>query len=223
MIGVLVELIISWIILWVIAKKHLTVLGIAPNKQRLGHLGKGFLMAAICCIAYYAIQTLANGSSWTINRSMTIVGFFKSCWWVFVSVLFEELIFRGALLYLAIKKLGAVKASLLSAVCFGIYHWFSYNAFGNPVQMFFIFLATGVFGFMLAMAFAKTNSLYLPIGLHFGWNLLNIVLFSHGPLGKQLFINTGGHALQGIPSLLVFLFQVVALPLVAWWYFKGRK
>jgi len=85
---------------------------------------------------------------------------------------------------------------------------------------------TGIFGLVLAFAFAKTKSLYLPVGLHFGWNLFNIVVFSNGPLGEQIFIKTNGNQLQGILSLLVFLFQVFALPLLTFWYlkrFSGRK
>jgi membrane protease YdiL (CAAX protease family) len=103
-------------------------------------------------------------------------------------VLFEELIFRGALLYLAIGKFGVKTACTLSAVCFGAYHWFTYNLFGSPVQMVIVFLMTGIFGFTLAYAFAKTKSIYLPVGLHLGWNLFTIVVFSNGPLGQQIFI-----------------------------------
>lgn len=136
------------------------------------------------------------------------------------SVLFEELIFRGALLYIAIKKLGIKKGCFLSSVCFGTYHWFSYNAFGNPVQMVIIFLTTTIFGLMLAFAFAKTKSLYLPVGLHFGWNLFNIVVFSNGPLGQQIFIKTNENHPQGFLSLFVFQFQVFALPLFTYLYFK---
>ncbi len=41
----------------------------------------------------------------------------------------------GEDLYIAIKKLGVTKACILSAICFGIYHWFSHEVIGNPVQM----------------------------------------------------------------------------------------
>ena len=73
------------------------------------------------------------------------------------------------------------------------------------------------------MSFAKTKSMYLPIGLHLGWNLFNIVLFSNGPLGKQLFMKANESHLEGIPSLLVFLFQIVALPLLVFGYFKFKE
>jgi hypothetical protein len=220
MIGIIIELIVSWLSLWFIEKQHLSVLGFKPTKSRVANLCVGVLLAGFCCSIYHVMSTAFADNSWTTNKHLNFQTIVASCWWTLKSVLFEELIFRGALLYIAIKKLGIRKACILSAVCFGIYHWFSYNAFGNPLQMVVIFLMTAIFGLVLAFAFAKTKSFYLPVGLHFGWNLFNIVVFSSGPLGQQIFIKTNENQLQGILSLLVFLFQVFALPVLTYLYFK---
>jgi hypothetical protein len=133
-------------------------------------------------------------------------------------VLYEELIFRGALLYILIKKLGVKTACLTSAIGFGVYHWFTSGAMGNPLQMTFVFVMTGIWGAMFAMAFARTKSLYLPIGLHFGWNFISTVIFSQGPLGIQLLNGSGGQKLGGALSVIVFLFQLSAVPLITYWY-----
>lgn len=218
MLGIIVELIISWLLLWFVYKKHLTVLGFTPTKSRLLNLLFGFLAAAICCAIYYMSFTVLAHNSWIINDAFTAKKMAASSWWTFISVLYEELIFRGVLLYIAIQKLGPKTACILSAICFGIYHWFSMGALGNPMQMIVIFFMTGIWGFMFAMAFAKTKSLYLPIALHFGWNLISTVVFSQGPLGSQLLISNGGQKLVGILSLIVFLFQVFAVPLITYWY-----
>jgi membrane protease YdiL (CAAX protease family) len=220
MAGIIVELVISWLLLWFIYKKHLTVLGFAPTKTRSLNLLFGFVTAAVCCAVYYMSFTVLAGNRWTINKTFTGEKLAVGAWWILISVLYEELIFRGALLYIAIQKFGTKKACILSAVSFGVYHWFSMGAFGNPVQMIIIFGMTGIWGFMFAMAFAKTKSLYLPIGLHFGWNLVSTVVFSQGPLGNQLLISSGGQKLGGILSVVVFLFQVFAIPLVVYWYLK---
>lgn len=220
MIGILVALALSWLLLWFFEKKHLTVLGIVPNNTRLINLCIGFLLASICCLIYFGVKTLFENIPIIINKNFTMMAALKSSWWVFISVLFEELIFRGALLYLAIKFIGVAKACILSAVCFGIYHWFTFNAFGNPVEMLFIFLMTGLWGYMFAMAFARTRSLYLPVGLHLGWNLINIVVFSYGPLGEQLVYKYCGPPLPAVQSLIIFAFQVFPLPLLAFWYMQ---
>ncbi|WEK69334.1 MAG: CPBP family intramembrane metalloprotease [Candidatus Chryseobacterium colombiense] len=223
MIGIIIELIISWLLLKFVPKKNLSVLGLKPNPTRLTQWYIGFLLAAAICSLYHIMETAFINNSRVLNKQLTSSTVLMSLWWVVKSVLFEELLFRGALLYLIIEKWGNTKACLFSAICFGIYHWFSYNAFGNPFQMGIIFIMTAIFGWMLAVSFAKTKSLYLPVGLHLGWNLFNIVIFSNGPLGKQLFIKTNANHLEGIPSLLVFIFQIIALPLLMYGYFKIRS
>lgn len=223
MIGIIIELIISWLLLNFIAKKDLSVLGFKPTPTRLVHWSIGLLLAAAVCTLYHIMTTAFINNGWILNKQLTLSVLLMGIWWVLKSVLFEELLFRGALLYLAIEKWGTTKACILSAVCFGVYHWFSYSAFGNPFQMVIIFVMTSIFGWMLAVSFAKTKSLYLPIGLHLGWNLFNILIFSNGPLGKQLFIKANTNHLEGIPSLLVFLFQILALPLLILAYFKLKK
>lgn len=101
----------------------------------------------------------------------------------FRSVLYEEVIFRGAIFYIALKGLGPTKGLWLSFTAFGIYHWFSLGATGQPVQMIFIFLITAAAGWMYAYAFLKTNSLCLPIRLHLGWNCVGSILFQVGLSG----------------------------------------
>lgn len=218
MAGIIVELIFSWLLLWFISKKHLSVLGFTPTNSRLFHLSFGFLAAAICCTIYNMSFTVFANNTWTINEDFTGLKMAKSSQWTIISVLYEELIFRGALLYIAIQKLGTKKACILSAISFGVYHWFSMGAFGNPVQMIILFCMTGIWGFMFAIAFAKTKSLYLPIGLHFGWNLMSSVVFSQGPLGNQLLINVGGEKIGQFLSAVIFIFQVFAVPLITFWY-----
>lgn len=223
MIGILAELAISWLLLWFFAKKNLNALGFTPDKNRIIMLGVGLLLSGICCILYHFLKTSLADNSWTLNNQLSFTILLKSTWWTFVSVLFEELLFRGAILYLFLKAFGINTACILSAVSFGIYHLFSYNAFGNPVQIAVVFLMTAIFGLALAYCFARTQSLYLSVGLHFGWNFFNIVIFSSGPLGAQVFVKANTNELQGITSLAVLLFQVAALPLLTWWYLNHLK
>jgi len=218
MAGIIVELIISWLVLWFICRKHLSVLGFAPTKGRLLHLGIGLLIAGSCYTLYQLMTTACTNNSWKLNKLVTAKKILESSRWTLISVLYEELIFRGALLYIAIKKLSITKACIISAVCFGIYHWFTFNVFGNPFMMVITFLMTAIVGFSWAFAFAKTGSVYLPIGLHFGWNLFSTVIFSNGPLGQTILIKANESQPQGILSLLIFLFQVAALPLLTFWY-----
>lgn len=220
MIGILVELIISWLLLWLISRKNLSVLGFTPTKGRVTNLGVGLLIAASCCTLYQLMTTGFINNGWVVNKQVTGQIILENTRWTIVSVLYEELIFRGALLYIAIEKLNVKKACILSAVGFGIYHWFTFNVLGNPFLMIITFLMTAIAGLSWAYAFAKTNSLYLPIGLHFGWNFISTVVFSNGNNGQAILVRANENQLQGLLSLVVFLFQVFALTLLTFWYLR---
>ena len=89
--------------------------------------------------------------------------------------------------------------------------------------MIYVFLLTGAGGWMFAYAFAKTKSLYAPLGLHFGWIVVSIVVLSAGPLGKSLFVINGEpFELGGWEQLLFFLWQAVIIPGIITWYLIKR-
>ena len=76
---------------------------------------------------------------------------------------------------------------------------------------------------MFAYAFAKTKSMYAPLGLHFGWIVISIVVFSEGPLGKTWFYPNGaGAELSGWEQLLFFLWQTLIVPGLVSWYLVKR-
>jgi membrane protease YdiL (CAAX protease family) len=134
-------------------------------------------------------------------------------------VVTEELMFRGVLLYVAIRWMGIHHACILSSIVFGVYHWFSYRVFGEMTPMIYTFFLTGAGGLLFAYSFATTKSLYLPIGLHLGWNIVSVLIFSQGPLGNQLLTASGGEPL-GLWSIVFFIYQVTALPLLTFFYIR---
>ncbi len=220
MLGVLVVFAFSWLILWLVSREHITALGIVPDYGRLKAFSIGLIFMALCCI----INTIGQSYFKEINYIRnTEYGFWESLngiWWTFKAAVFEELIFRGAILYLLIKKIGVNWACIISSVAFGIYHWFSYEMFGRGfIPMAYVFLLTGAGGWMFAYAFAKTKSIYAPLGLHFGWIVMSIVVFSAGPLGDSLLVTDNeGVELGGWTQLLFFSLQTLIIPGIVTWY-----
>jgi uncharacterized protein len=222
MLGILIQLAISWLLLWFIERKHLSVLGFTPTKSRTIDFAFGFLAAALCCSIYCLSISAVSNNTWSLNPAFTTNDLLSASWWNLTSVLFEEFIFRGALLYILIQRIGITRACIVSAVAFGIYHWFSMNALGNPMAMIYLFFSTGIWGLMFAFAFAKTKSLYLPVALHLGWNLFFNTVFSQGPQGAQFLINSNKERAGNILSLVLFLFSVLGVPLIVYGYLKWR-
>lgn len=91
---------------------------------------------------------------------------------LFVSVLLlfgavgEELLFRGYGFQVLAAAIGATPALILSSGLFGLVHLSNLNA--SPLGI----VNTVGFGLVLGYAFLKSGDLWLPIGVHFGWNWL---------------------------------------------------
>jgi uncharacterized protein len=140
MIGILTGLIISWLLLYFIEKRNILDLGFLPLLKRLKQFAIGFLVTAILCGIVQYSESLLRSSHWYFNENHSLELILKMFWWNFKSVLTEELIFRGALLFILLKRIGSNKAILVSATAFGIYHWFSFGIFGYLLPMFFVFV-----------------------------------------------------------------------------------
>ncbi|WP_430467057.1 CPBP family intramembrane glutamic endopeptidase [Winogradskyella ouciana] len=149
-----------------------------------------------------------------MSENFSIQLLFEAFWWDIKSVFTEELIFRGALLYILIKKLGSKISISISAVAFGIYHWFTFGVLGNPLAMLMVFLGTGLMGYAWALAFYKTKSIMLAFGLHLGWNFTYNTVFSKGPLGDIIYISQGGNELTGWLSFLNFSMGMLIVPTI---------
>jgi uncharacterized protein len=213
MLGIIVQLAVSWIIIWLFERKGLGVLGFYPTRKRLADLALFFIITAACSSSQYFMRMIFAKEQWQLNPDLAFDLILTGIWWNIKSVLFEELIFRGVLLYILIKKLGAVKAIIISSAAFGIYHWYSHEVIGNPVQMTITFITTGLMGVIYAYGYAKTFSLYVPIAIHLGWNLVRSVVFSETVIGDQLLVQV-----KPVPQVTVgyfVYFLVVYFPMLA--------
>ncbi|MEO7977991.1 type II CAAX endopeptidase family protein [Flavobacterium sp.] len=220
MIGILILIAISWLLLFFIEKKNILALGFLPVIKRLKQFLIGFLFTSILCAVIQYLEAYLKSSFWFLNNNISYEIILKSIWWDIKSVWTEELIFRGALLYILIKKIGSRKSILISAIAFGVYHWFSYGVLGNIIAMIMVFIATGLMGYAWAWAFSKSKSIILPLAIHLGWNIVYNTIFSKGPLGKIILISEGGNKLIGLPSLLNFLSSLVIVPVLVLIYVK---
>jgi uncharacterized protein len=207
MLGLLIELLINWCILFVYNRQGLSVLGLMPNWRRLRLLITFLVFASLCAASAYLMRLHFGKEVWEINPALSLGQVWKGLAWNFRSVWFEELIFRGALLYILIDRLGMHRGVLLSAVAFGIYHWFSYGVFGNLSQMIPVFLLTGLAGILYGYGYAKTKTLWVPFALHFGWNFTNNFIFSSGQIGAGILVMTAQPEVQ----VSRFVYYLIAL------------
>jgi membrane protease YdiL (CAAX protease family) len=222
MIG-LILIAVSWILLRV-QNRPLSELGFNKPLQRLLEFMGGLLIAGLFATIQFILTSHFAEFEWVVNPSLGVDLVLESLRWNINSVLYEELVFRGYLLYKAIELLGARKACLLSAAAFGVYHWFSYGIFGNLVPMVYVFLLTGSFGLMLSFSFSMSKSVILPIALHLGWNIVTILVFSNGPLGAQLLVpsSTQPMPMSVVEQLITTLLVPISLVVLVLWLVTRR-
>jgi len=91
----------------------------------------------------------------------------------------EEVIFRGILFRLLESAFGSYAALVASSVVFGAFHLLSPGATAQGVVA--IMLEAGL---LLGVAFMVTRRLWLPIGLHFGWNFVQGGIFGTAVSGN---------------------------------------
>src|SRR5688500_16475389 len=121
----------SAVILWLLDKSNRDPLGLLPTWSRIKDLSIGLSTSAgAAALGLYTVSII-SGATLALNPEFGVSEFFDSSTWMLRSVLLEELLFRGPLLYLVIRFLGINRACILSSVAFGVYHWFSYGVFGN--------------------------------------------------------------------------------------------
>ena len=89
---------------------------------------------------------------------------------IFVSIVLlfgavgEELLFRGYAFQVMARNMGRYATVIPMAVLFGVAHLNNQNV--NAVGL----ANTVAWGLLLGVAFFRSGDLWLPIGLHFGWN-----------------------------------------------------
>ncbi len=131
---------------------------------------------------------------------------------IFFGAMGEELLFRGYAFQLLIRALGPFSTILPTSVIFGLMHSWNPNATGMGI------VNTAAWGILLGYAVWRTGALWLPIGLHFGWNLAlpllgsNLSGFTMGVTGYALqwrvgvLWSGGGYGVEG--SLLTTIIVV---------------
>lgn len=215
MIGIVVILGISWLLLHFFQKENLTVFGFWPLKKGFAQFLIGFVLIILIRFVITFIESELRAFEWTLNPDFQVQTVLNALWYHIKSALTEELIYRGAVLYILIQRIGAKRATILSAIVFGIYHWFSYDMFGSGiVPMAYILLITGFVGYVWAYTYEKTGSLMMPLGFHIGVNMIQTFYLPNQPYGELLYSITGVAELNDWIELLIALFTGLGQPIL---------
>jgi uncharacterized protein len=203
----------SWLLIWLFEKRNLHVLGLKPTKIRLKFFVILFTVSGFFAASAFLLKMYFAKEVYVISKSLTFKLVLIEVWHQFRTVLTEELICRGALLYILIKRIGPIKAIFVSSLFFAVLHWFNAGVWGNVPQMIIVFVFTFSMGLLLAYSYAKTFSLLIPFAIHFGWNLTQNYIFPESLNGHHIFTLAAPPPIVTI-SYIAFL-TMLLLPKIA--------
>ncbi|MGW0547926.1 CPBP family intramembrane glutamic endopeptidase [Streptomyces altiplanensis] len=156
---------------WVVRRtEHRPALDVA-REGAVAKTGWGMLIGAgmfgavivnLFAAGYYEVDGLGSPTG-----AMGLVGFMAA------AAVAEEVVYRGVLFRIIEERAGTYLALALTGIVFGLSHLLNENA-----SLWGAVAIAIEAGFMLAAAYAATRSLWVPIGLHFGWNFAAAGIFS---------------------------------------------
>ena len=210
-----------------------------PVRDFLIGCGIAVTMVSVCVVLIAALGDYgwrAAVSAAAVRRTMIVM------FMTLVAALLEELMFRGypfqrlALGLSAISNswgrlssaatataIGRIGAVLVFSALFGAIH------LGNPGASRLGFINTSAIGVTLAVTYFWSNALWMPLGLHFGWNfVLGVVFglpvsglrifetFAHGTAHGPRWLTGGSYGIEASATGTAVII-IATLLLLYWW------
>lgn len=142
----------------------------------------GGMIGVIFLIERAAGWLRVQGAAWETAGAGIVLVRTAATLVVFVVIgLYEELIFRGYWLQNLLDSMRRPTAIGLSAIGFALGH--AFNPSSSAASLLGLFLA----GIFFAYAYLRTRNLWLPIGLHIGWNFFVSTVFGFPVSGIESF------------------------------------
>lgn len=225
-------------------------LGLRVHWWTLGDFGAGVLISLVAMLGIFAVEWALGGivvEGFTVDAALLVRGAQE----MMLGAAFEEVLSRmlqlngfqiaiGLLLALVVRRWRDAPATArvdrgmaravwpavaVSAVMFGYIH------ISNPGGSWFTAFGNALGGLMYGIAFLGGRNLWLPLGLHFGWNYVQGVVLGfpvsgldkggivlQHPSGESLLFG-GAYGPEGGVVGMMFRFVVIALLL---WYLQLR-
>lgn len=168
-------------------KRTFSSLGLSINSTIVKDIFAGagiaaVMMGLIFIIAYYFKLININSFSWESDGIPRAVG--QTLIWLIIFIMVgwqEELLSRGYQLQNLTDGINLTWGVIISSMAFAILHILNPGA--SWISTLGIFLA----GLFLALGYILTKQLWLPIGLHIGWNFFEGVVFGFPVSGMSTY------------------------------------
>jgi len=164
-------------------KETLADMGLQLNKRAASLFTKGIVIATIQVSSVMLAIYLIGGVSFEFNTSVSATSLLIPMYLVLLTATFEELLSRGFVFQRLIDGLGLLWALLITGILFSIGHM--ENPEMSGLTKIIASINLGLSAIVFGLAYYKTKSLLLPIGMHFAWNFVMGRVFGAGVSGFQ--------------------------------------
>jgi len=207
------------IMAWLVDRKPIAAFGFRGRSASLKETTIGFLIGAGLMSLVFA-AFVAGG--W-VRLSPAILSavdqrtISRDVFFFFIVALYEETVFRGYFFQTLENRWGSGIALLSSMVVFGVLHIFNLGPNPKPAALIGGLFIGAEAGLLLAAAYMLLRRLWLPIGIHWAWNLFQGSVYgapvSGLPIGPSVYHAqfhgptwiTGGEfgPEAGLPALII--------------------
>ena len=202
--------------------------GLRVGRRWMTEIGVGALLGTASMLVIVGMIWAVGGVHLELDPARS-AGTLTYGLYLFLCVaLFEETLFRGFVFQRLIDGAGIWFAQLALALLFAAGHWGNPGMHGATEVVATLDLALGAI--LLGLAFLRTRSLALPVGLHLGWNWAQGHVLGFGVSGFD-FSGWFRPVFQGLPQWLtggefgpessVFAVVVDLILIAALWKWRG--
>jgi uncharacterized protein len=158
-------LVANWLALRIFEDRGLGAIGMAANRTAARNAAAGLAggIGAACLVLVPPLLTgaahLARAAGPPVNGAIPVAIVLLAA-----GSIGEEMLFHGYAFQILLGALGRYATILAVGAVFALMHG------ANPNATWFGLVNTAGFGILFGYAFLRSRDLWLPIGLHFGWN-----------------------------------------------------
>ena len=180
--GFVFMLLVTWVCLR-LRKEKLSSIGFVLDRRWAREFGVGTLLGIATVLLAVALIWAVGGVRLELDPARSVTTMLYGAYMFLFVALFEEVMFRGFVFQRLVAGTGVWIAQISLGLLFATGHWDNPGMHGATLAWATIELFLGAV--LLGLAYLRTRSLALPIGIHLGWNWAQGYLLGFGVSGFE--------------------------------------
>lgn len=175
-------LLVTWLCVR-LRRERLSSIGFVLDRRWAREFGIGTLLGLASALLAVVLIWTAGGVRFELDPARSVTLLLHGVYVFLFVALFEETLFRGFVFQRFVAGAGMWIAQIALGLLFATSHWGNPDMHGATLAWASVELFLGAV--LLGLAYLRTRSLALPIGIHLGWNWTQGHLLGFGVSGFE--------------------------------------